>query len=76
MQNSNLNFDYKFGFSMPEKNVFKAQKGLTKKTVEDISDLKNEPVWMKEFRLKSYSAFIKKKMPIRYGAMIKQMLKC
>jgi len=67
MQNSNLNFDYKFGFSMPEKNVFKAQKGLTKKTVEDISDLKNEPVWMKEFRLKSYSAFIKKKMP-EWGA--------
>ncbi len=62
MQQTNLNFDYKFGFSMPENNVYKAKKGLDKKIVEDISALKNEPVWMKEFRLKAYSSFIKRKM--------------
>lgn len=67
MQNSDLNFDYKFGFSMPEKNVFKAKKGLTKKTVEDISNLKKEPIWMKDFRVKAYEAFIKRKMP-NWGA--------
>src|SRR3989344_2925408 len=63
MKNSDLNFDYKFGFSMPEKNVFKAKKGLDKQIVEDISALKNEPIWMKEFRLKAYRAFNKRKMP-------------
>ncbi len=63
MQKSDLNFDYKFGFSMPEKNIFKAKKGLTRETVKNISALKNEPIWMKEFRLKSYESFIKSKMP-------------
>ena len=63
MQNSKLNFDYKFGFSMPENNVYKAKKGLNKKIVEDISSLKKEPVWMKEFRLKAYEGFLKRKMP-------------
>ena len=48
---------------MPEKNVFKAKKGLDKQIVEDISALKNEPIWMKEFRLKAYRAFNKRKMP-------------
>ena len=58
-----LNFDYKFGFSMPENHVYKARKGLDKQIVEDISSLKNEPVWMKEFRLKAYNAFNKRRMP-------------
>ncbi|MEK7495727.1 MAG: Fe-S cluster assembly protein SufB [Patescibacteria group bacterium] len=72
MQNSNLNFDYKFGFSMPEKNVFKAKKGLTKKTVEDISSLKKEPTWMKEFRIKAYESFKKRKMPA-WGANLSKI---
>ena len=63
MKQAKINFDYKFGFSMPEKNVFKAKKGLNKKTVEDISSLKKEPMWMKEFRLKAYKGFLKRKMP-------------
>ncbi len=63
MNQQNLNFDYKYGFSMPENHVYKAKKGLDKQIVEDISALKNEPVWMKEFRLKAYNAFNKRKMP-------------
>ncbi|MBI5122952.1 Fe-S cluster assembly protein SufB, partial [Candidatus Roizmanbacteria bacterium] len=63
MKKTNLNFDYKFGFSMPENHVYKARKGLDKKIVEDISTLKSEPVWMKEFRLKAFGAFNKRKMP-------------
>jgi Fe-S cluster assembly protein SufB len=59
---SDLNLDYKFGFSMPEKNVFKARKGLDKKIVEEISLLKKEPIWMKEFRLKAYNSFKTRKM--------------
>ena len=67
MKKSDLNLDYKFGFSMPENNIFKAEKGLNKKTVEDISSLKKEPVWMKEFRLKAYKGFLKRKIP-NWGA--------
>ena len=62
-KSSDINFDYKFGFSMPEKNIFKAKKGLNKKTVEDISLLKKEPAWMRDFRVKSYESFKKRKMP-------------
>jgi len=67
MKQTKIDFDYKFGFSMPEKNIFKAEKGLNKKTVEDISSLKKEPVWMKEFRLKAYKGFLKRKIP-NWGA--------
>lgn len=63
MKQTNLNFDYKFGFSMPENNVYKAKKGINERIVEDISALKNEPVWMKKFRLKAYDAFKTRKMP-------------
>ncbi len=71
MQNSDLNFDYKFGFSMPENNIFKARKGLDQKIVEAISVLKKEPDWMREFRLKAYTAFTKIKMPDWGGDLTK-----
>ena len=38
-------------------------KGLTKKVVESISHIKNEPGWMTEFRLKAYQIFEEKPMP-------------
>ena len=49
-----IQFDYKYGFSMPEKSVFKAKKGLDESVVRQISKIKGEPAWMTEFRLKSY----------------------
>ncbi len=55
--------DYKYGFSKPENYVFKADKGLFKSTVEMISGHKDEPEWMRLFRLKSYEIFLSKKMP-------------
>lgn len=39
------------------------QKGLNKKIVEDISSQKQEPLWMKEFRLRSLDVFLEKTMP-------------
>lgn len=42
---------------------FKADKGLTKEIVETISKEKNEPEWMKEFRLKSLEVYNKIKLP-------------
>ena len=59
----NLQFDYKYGFSMPEKSFFKAKKGLDESVVRQISKIKGEPAWMTEFRLKSYKIFLEKKMP-------------
>ena len=55
--------DYRYGFSKPENYVFKAKRGLSSLVVEQISSMKNEPEWMKEFRLKALSIFFSKKMP-------------
>lgn len=65
--NNNLQFDYKYGFSMPENYVFKARKGLDEEIVKEISFLKKEPLWMTDFRLKAYQAFVKEPMP-KWGA--------
>ena len=42
---------------------FKADKGLTKEIVETISKEKNEPEWMKEFRLKALDVYNKISFP-------------
>jgi Fe-S cluster assembly protein SufB len=57
----------KYGFSVPENYVFKARKGLNREVVEEISWLKSEPDWMREFRLKSLEHFIQRPMP-NWGA--------
>lgn len=43
--------------------AFKSEKGLNKKIVTDISERKNEPAWMLEYRLKALEIFEKKSMP-------------
>lgn len=58
---------YKYGFKDPEKYVFKAKKGLSPRVVEEISRMKNEPSWMRDFRLKSYEIFVNKIVPM-WGA--------
>lgn len=55
--------DYKFGWSMPEHYSFKSQRGLSHLTVDQISDMKNEPDWMREFRHKALDIFLSKPMP-------------
>jgi len=59
---------YKFviprhSFSSPENYVYKPKKGLNEDTVLTISEVKNEPEWMRDFRLKSLQIFEQKKMP-------------
>jgi len=54
---------YKYGFSMPERYVYKARKGLSREIVEEISWLKGEPDWMREFRLRALEIFFSKPMP-------------
>ncbi|HEC22581.1 MAG TPA: Fe-S cluster assembly protein SufB [Chloroflexi bacterium] len=53
----------KYGFNVPENYVFKARKGLDREIVEEISWLKGEPDWMREFRLKALEHFLKRPMP-------------
>lgn len=38
-------------------------KGLTRKVVESISHIKNEPSWLAEFRLKAFEVYEQKPMP-------------
>src|SRR3989344_5663678 len=63
--------DYKYGFAKPERYTFKAKKGLSKKTVEEISWRKNEPDWMRKFRLSAYDIFLSKPTPAWGGDLTK-----
>ncbi|MBI4439247.1 Fe-S cluster assembly protein SufB [Candidatus Woesearchaeota archaeon] len=60
-----LNKDYieRYGFRDPEVYVKKIDRGLSRDVVEEISEEKGEPEWMRQFRLKSLETFRKKKMP-------------
>jgi Fe-S cluster assembly protein SufB len=55
--------DYKYGFSDPDVSVFKTRKGLDRDVVEQISNLKGEPQWMLDFRLKALEHFQQRPMP-------------
>jgi len=57
--------DYsRYGFSDSiEAYVYLSKKGLSRETVQSISDMKKEPEWMREFRLKAYDEFLRQKMP-------------
>ncbi|MFD1673418.1 Fe-S cluster assembly protein SufB [Alicyclobacillus fodiniaquatilis] len=55
--------EYQYGFRDKDVSVVKFEKGLTRKTVEEISMMKNEPGWMTDFRLRSLDIFFEKGMP-------------
>ncbi len=55
--------DYKYGFRDKDVSVFRTERGLTRKVVEEISKMKNEPEWMLEFRLKALEHFYARPMP-------------
>ncbi len=59
----------KYGFHDDNAPVFKAEKGLSAKVIEDISRGKGEPQWMLDFRLKALDTFLKKPMPNWGGDM-------
>ena len=64
--------DYRFGFAMPERSVHKTGTGLTGEVVREISAVKEEDDWMRDFRLKSLSIFQDKPMP-SWGADLSQI---
>jgi Fe-S cluster assembly protein SufB len=57
--------DYsRYAFSYPtDKYKYVLKPGLSREVIEEISAIKNEPKWMREFRLKAYEIFLKKPMP-------------
>ena len=60
-----LGSDYteRYGFHDAENYLYKAPKGLSREIVEKISELKDEPEWMREFRLKALDYFEARPMP-------------
>ena len=56
------NSDYKYGFStnIEEQRI---PPGLNEKTIKLISEIKKEPKWLLEWRLKAYKKFLKLKEP-------------
>ncbi|MDX6704425.1 MAG: Fe-S cluster assembly protein SufB, partial [Solirubrobacteraceae bacterium] len=63
LQGINSDYTEKYGFHDAENYLYKAPKGLTKELVEKISEFKNEPQWMRDFRLKALEHFLARPMP-------------
>lgn len=61
MDNNNIlpSEEYKYGFHDEDVSVYNTGKGLTREIVKLISEKKNEPQWMLDFRLKAYDQFMK-----------------
>lgn len=62
-QKDDIDFDYKYGFSMPDTSVFQTKRGISPEVVFQISKIKSEPDWMTKKRLKAYEIFLEKQMP-------------
>src|SRR5437762_13415245 len=72
-RSKDLNMDYsKYDFKdSTELYVYLSKKGLSRGTVEEISKLKGEPDWMRDFRLRAYDVFLSKPMPSWGGDLSK-----
>ena len=61
---------YRLGWSDEEHPVFKPEKGLNEELIRTMSDMKGEPEWMLDFRLKAYKRFLAKPTPTWGGGGI------
>ncbi|MEZ4865907.1 MAG: Fe-S cluster assembly protein SufB [Caldilineaceae bacterium] len=55
--------EYRYGFHDDVAAVFKAEKGLNHAVIDQISDHKNEPDWMRQFRHEALDIFLAKALP-------------
>jgi Fe-S cluster assembly protein SufB len=53
----------KYDFRTESKAIFKARRGLDADIVSQISEMKGEPAWMRDFRLRALEIFESKPMP-------------
>src|ERR1700760_1599991 len=63
LQHINADYTERYGFHDAENYLYKAPKGLSRELVEKISEFKNEPAWMREFRLKALEHFLSRPQP-------------
>jgi len=70
-----INADYaeRFGFHDPERYLIKSPKGLSREIVEQISEYKQEPQWMREFRLKALEHFLQRPQPTWGSPLLQQV---
>ena len=62
--------EYKYGFRDSDANYsFKSGKGLSREIVEQISEMKSEPDWMRQLRLKALDVFWSKPTPYWGGEL-------
>ena len=55
--------EYQYGFHEPTDNyVFRGKKGINRDVVAQISAMKKEPAWMRDFRLEALDIFFQKSM--------------
>jgi Fe-S cluster assembly protein SufB len=64
--------EYQFGFHDPDQSVFRARKGLDQEIVEQISEMKQEPAWMRDIRLKALALFLQKPTP-KWGGNLRDI---
>ena len=69
MTKPNISTDYKYGFHDDHVNIQKFDRGLDYEIVNRISEIKNEPKWMRDTRLEALKIFNSKPVPTWGGDM-------
>ncbi len=68
----NERYAERYGFHEEENYEFKARPGLDHALLDQISEMKNEPQWMRDFRHRSLDIFLSKPMP-EWGGNVAQI---
>jgi len=63
MKKELLKQEYKYGFHDEREAVYQTRPGISDSVVSEISAIKNEPEWMRKFRLDGLDVFCAKPMP-------------
>ncbi|OGD32198.1 Fe-S cluster assembly protein SufB [Candidatus Azambacteria bacterium RIFCSPHIGHO2_02_FULL_52_12] len=61
--NTTSSTKYQYGFHSDVKPAYQTERGLSREIVERISAEKNDPQWMRDFRVRAFEIFNAKKMP-------------
>ncbi|HMB08543.1 MAG TPA: Fe-S cluster assembly protein SufB, partial [Isosphaeraceae bacterium] len=62
--------EYKYGFRDSDSHYsFKSRRGLNREVVNQISEMKNEPEWMRALRLEAHDVFWQKPTPTWGGEL-------
>src|SRR5438105_14244299 len=65
--------EYQYGFHDDNKPIFKSKRGLNRAVVEEISHMKNEPDWMRKFRLRALEMYERRPMPNWGSALLHEI---